>query len=367
MGWCSLFEVSNSFFRKLLFLEGFYSSSNSYIILGDILTIIDPGNDYTALLDLLELGFKPSDIKRVIITHGEYDHSMGIFELMNYRSARDLEVIMHEMGPATLKETVERRGGKIVEVRGGETLKLGDCELKVFHTPGHTIDSICLYHEETHTLFSGDTVIPGSVAAPNPAAMGNIRDYILSLRFLRRIPVKALLPGHGAPVIGNCKEFIERTYEELIKSITGEIELSEAAEILLRHGYIEEAIFCCDKGIKANSEDRSLLKLKAVCLNSLGRFEETLEILNELLKERKDAYTLTIKGYALMGLGEYEKSIECFDEALRINPNMVEAKIYKGIAFMLLGRVEEAMKIQEFKNEYIRIFEGEVKKLKSSR
>jgi len=370
MSWRSLFELSSSnpFFKKLLFLGGFDFSSNSYVVLGDGLTIIDPGNDYTAFIELFELGFKPSDIERVIITHGDYDHSMGILELMNYRSIKkDLEVVMHEMGPVTLKEVIERGGGKIIEVKGGEILKLGDCNLKVFHTPGHTIDSICLYHEETHTLFTGDTVLPSSIAAPNPAAMGNIGDYILSLRILKKIPVKALLPGHGIPVIGNCGEFIERTYEELIRSITGDVEWIDAAEILLRRGYIEEAIFCCDKGISVNPENPSLLKLKAICLNSLGRFEEALEILDNVLENQRDAQTLTIKGYALMYLGKYEKSIECFDEALRMNPNMIEAKIYKGLTLMLSNKVEEAMKIHEFKNEYVRIFEEEMKKLKNSR
>jgi len=365
MSWRFLSELSpHPFFKKILFLEGFYSSSNSYVILDDGLTIIDPGNDYTAFIELFELGFDPSDIKRIIITHGDYTHCMGVLELMNYQNTRkDLEIVMHEMGPVTLREIINKIGWKVTNVRGGEILKARDSNLKVIHTPGHSIDSICLYHEDSQTLFTGDTVLPGSVAIPNPAAMGDIREYILSIRAIRKIPVEALLPGHGMPIVGNCGEVIEKTYEELIKSITGDIEWGEAANILIKHGYIEEAIFCCNKGIHANPERLSLLKMKAVCLNSLGRFEEALEILDEVLKKQRDALALTAKGYALMSLGKYEKSIECFDEALRIDPSMLEAKIYKGIALILLGKIEDAMKIPEFKDEYARIFEKEMSKM----
>lgn len=122
----------------------------------DGLTIIDPGNDYTAFIELFELGFDPSDIKRIIITHGDYTHCMGVLELMNYQNTRkDLEIVMHEMGPVTLREIINKIGWKVTNVRGGEILKARDSNLKVIHTPGHSIDSICLYHEDSQTLLQG--------------------------------------------------------------------------------------------------------------------------------------------------------------------------------------------------------------------
>lgn len=370
MSWKHIPGLTNSFFLKLLFLEGFENiSSNSYVIKDSILTIIDPGNDYTAFIELFELGFKPSDIKRVIITHGDFDHCMGTLELMRYPSIKmgGLEVILHEMGPATLKEIIEKEGGKVIEVKGGETLKLDDLELKVFYTPGHTIDSICLYHEPTRTLFTGDTVLPHAIAAPNPAARGSIRDYLSSLRILMKIPVEVILPGHGMPIIGNCKEAIESTYEGIIKDLTGEVEYDKAAETLLKYGYFEDAIFCCDKGINKDPEKLNFPKLKALSLINLGKFNEAIEILNKILEKQKDALSLVTKGYALMGLQKYEESIKYFDEALSINPNIKEALIYKCLALIFLGKVEEAMKIPEFKEKYFKIFEQEIKKLKSMR
>ena len=47
----------------------------------------------------------------------------------------------------------------------GERIDLGDRILRVMHTPGHTVDSICLYDERDGLLFSGDTVLTGAQLA----------------------------------------------------------------------------------------------------------------------------------------------------------------------------------------------------------
>ena len=47
----------------------------------------------------------------------------------------------------------------------GDEIDLGDRVLRVLHTPGHTIDSICLLDEKKRLLFSGDTVDTGPIYA----------------------------------------------------------------------------------------------------------------------------------------------------------------------------------------------------------
>ena len=79
-----IFETDDPFFNSILFLQGYDFSSNSYAIEGDYITIIDPGNDYTAFIQLFEKGIKPLDIKKIVITHGHRDHVMGTFELFRY-------------------------------------------------------------------------------------------------------------------------------------------------------------------------------------------------------------------------------------------------------------------------------------------
>jgi glyoxylase-like metal-dependent hydrolase (beta-lactamase superfamily II) len=50
-------------------------------------------------------------------------------------------------------------------LRDGDTIDLGDRSLRVVHTPGHTVDSICLLDEHQHTLYSGDTIDTGPIYA----------------------------------------------------------------------------------------------------------------------------------------------------------------------------------------------------------
>lgn len=47
----------------------------------------------------------------------------------------------------------------------GDVLDLGDRELRVLHTPGHSPDSICLFDERNGLLFGGDTINTGPIYA----------------------------------------------------------------------------------------------------------------------------------------------------------------------------------------------------------
>jgi glyoxylase-like metal-dependent hydrolase (beta-lactamase superfamily II) len=173
-GWQPLARVLNTttpFFEKFLFLQSFETfSSNIYLIMGDYLTIVDPGNDYTAFMDLFRLQVKPEDIKKIVLTHGHPDHAMGALELLRYPSiikSGGFELILHEAAPPQLKEMIKQVGSRVTEVRGGETLELSGIEWEVIYTPGHTIDGICLYHAPTKTVFTGDMALPQAVGAPD--------------------------------------------------------------------------------------------------------------------------------------------------------------------------------------------------------
>jgi len=166
-GWLSIskvMKISDPVFKKSMFLIGYGESSNVYVLAGDYLTIVDPGNDYTVFAELERLGFNPLDIKKVVITHGHRDHCMGVFELLRFPpiyESKQIEIINHAGGPLEFKKILEEQGFSLTQVKGGETLKLSGFEWEVIHTPGHTIDSICLYHEPTKTAITGDTVLPG--------------------------------------------------------------------------------------------------------------------------------------------------------------------------------------------------------------
>ncbi|MCL5966407.1 MAG: MBL fold metallo-hydrolase [Deltaproteobacteria bacterium] len=381
-GWLPLSGLLGAevpFFEKILLLPGFEFSSNIYVVAGNGLSIVDPGNDYTAFVDLFARGHGPADIKKVVITHGHRDHAMGVFELLrSYPGIIEgggLDLILHEAGPAELKEVAKRAGVRVTEVRGGEAIGIGGHEWEVIHTPGHTMDGICLYHPPSKTVFTGDTVLPHAMAEPDENAGGRLDHYLYGLRTLLGKDVENVLPGHGLPVASVGKKVIEETYEGVMMKIIG-VEAGrktpwiDGATALAQKGLLEEAAFCCEKELASNPENPRALQLKASCLNDLGRFHEalgTLDKLEELHSQGKaDPFELIARGYALMGLGRYHESVRFFDEVLKIRPGVKDALIYKGMALYLAGDYDEAMEIEHFRTEFMGRFREELLKKKKS-
>lgn len=372
-GWQSLAEVLNTsepFFEKFLYLLGYDYSSNVYVIKGDYLTIVDPGNDYTGFMDLFRQGFQPTDIKKIVLTHGHRDHVMGAFELLRaYPSIGEsggYELIMHKEGPPPLKEGAERFGCRVTLVKGGETLELSGLKWEVIYTPGHTIDGISLYHPPSKTAITGDTVLPHAMAEPDVNAGGQLDHYLFGVKALLKKDIENLLPGHGIPVAAIGRKVVEQTYESLMLKVIGvekAIPWVEGAEALARKGLLEEAIFCCDKELASKPEDLKALQLKAFCLTDLGRGAESIEVLDKILAQQGDnAHALTAKGHALLGMGKFDESLPYFDRSLRINPDLQETHIYKGMALYLSGRYDEAMDIEAFKTEFASRFKEELEK-----
>jgi glyoxylase-like metal-dependent hydrolase (beta-lactamase superfamily II) len=85
-------------------------------------------------------------------------------------------------------------------VQGGEHLRVGEFDLEILWTPGHSAGHICLYDRAKRLLFSGDHVL-GKIT-PNISmhtqSNGNpLTDYFNSLRQVAALPVDLVLPAHG--------------------------------------------------------------------------------------------------------------------------------------------------------------------------
>lgn len=378
-GWCSLakfFDTQEALFDHILLLLGYEFSSNSYVITGDYLVVVDPGNDYTAFMELWDSGRRPEEVKKVVFTHGHPDHAMGFVELLRGYSpgqAGDLELLMHEAGPRQFKELAAQAGCRLTLVRGGETVDLGGAQWEVVHTPGHTIDGICLFHSPSKTAFTGDTVLPHAMAGADRYAGGSLELYLVGLRELLRRDIANVLPGHGLPVASAGKRIIEETYEGLMMKILGaeeekRIPWMAGAAALARGGLFEEAIYCCNKAEACSPGDLSPRQLKALCLSDLGRFPEALALFETLSSgptlSASDVFPLVGKGYALMGMGKYAESIALFDQALGLNPRATDALVYKGMALYLSGQPEQAMEIEPFREEFLARFKDEIARRK---
>ena len=364
-GWLTLaqlFKSTDPFFENFLFLLAYDYTSNIYVIKGDYLTIVDPGNDYTGFMDLFKLDCRPEDIKKIVLTHGHRDHSMGAFELLRaypkLAESGAFELILHPDSPAELKEVVKKFGCRVTEVKGGETLELSGQEWEVIYTPGHTIDGLSFYHAPTKTALTGDMVLPHAMAEPDQNAGGRLDHYLFGVKALLKKDIANLLPGHGIPVASLGNRVVEQTYESLMLKILGvekEIPWIDGAKALVSKGLLEEAVFCCDRELTRQPDNLTAMQLKAYCLTDMGRCEESLTLLDQVLAhDNSNIYALTAKGHALLGLGRYLESIPYFDLALAVNPEFQEAQIYKGMALYLSGRHDEALDIEIFQKEFTR-------------
>lgn len=377
-GWLpvsTFLDTREPVFEQILLLPGYELSSNVYTITGDDLTIVDAGNDYTAFVDLFRLGNSPKAIRKIILTHGHRDHATGVFELLrsypDIVKYGDLELVLHEAGPDELKRTAGTLGARVTEVRGGETLLIGDQGWEVVHTPGHTIDGICLYHPRSRTVFTGDTVLLHAMSEPDEHAGGRLSHYLFGVRMLLRKEIEHVLPGHGLPVLSSGRKVIEETYEGLMMKVIGveaeaKMRWIDGATALAQKGCLEEAVYCCGKELTLDPESARALQLKTVCLNDLGRFHEVLESLDRLeglrSPETGDPFASVGRGYALMGLGRYGESLTYFDEALKVNPGRKDVLIYKGMALYLAGNVDAAMEIEPFQKEFVGRFREELRR-----
>lgn len=130
--------------------------------------IVDPGGYVPELKKKIdEEGFT---IEYIILTHGHFDHIGGVNEFK--KDFPNAKVIAHE-GDNGMMESASRNmslpfGMDIkvtpdILINDGDTINVGNAELKFFHTPGHTQGGICIYVESASVLFSGDTLFRLSI------------------------------------------------------------------------------------------------------------------------------------------------------------------------------------------------------------
>ncbi len=220
---------------------------NTYALLDDRgVALMDPGlpgqESWDALVARLAgVGLTPAHVHTVYVTHSHIDH-FGLAARLARESRRGLEVVTHEAfaghwrrsegedlflvdvdiddvpdenpflretpwgrmwGPPPEAEKIEfERPDPTRYVRNGEVLRLAGREMFVVHSPGHTLDHICLHDPAEGLLFSGDHVLP--TITPHISGLGSGRDPLdLFEESLEKVGgmegVRLVLPAHGHP------------------------------------------------------------------------------------------------------------------------------------------------------------------------
>jgi len=186
-------------------LPGIKNECNIYLIDCELVVDTGTGEFFTQARTEIENICGIESVKRILNTHGHFDHIGGN---LKFRNASWAEILCHEKE----KKMVETGEGSLSEVFGkmsrfaqvGKTFKDGDIletksfSFSVIHTPGHTPGSICLYEPRKKILLSGDTLFDFSVGRTDFPG-GSASDMRKSLQKLSLLDINHLLPGHGAP------------------------------------------------------------------------------------------------------------------------------------------------------------------------
>lgn len=204
--------------------------ANSYVILiNDDIIVIDtgiPGNANKIIDCITKIGKKLDDVRYIILTHADMDHSGSVADLKEITGAK---VAIHEKdapavsGKRVLKEVkgilspIFAIMPKIMNFRPIEPdilLNDGDkiYELKVIYTPGHTIGHISLLYPPKSALFSGDALrsdLKGNVLPMSRSMTLDMNEAWRSIKKLTEFDFDILLPGHGTPVVGNASEKVK--------------------------------------------------------------------------------------------------------------------------------------------------------------
>ena len=165
--------------------------------------VIDPAGEAEKIIEMLDI--LEAKLKYIYLTHCHGDHIGAVQEL---KEKYNCKVLIHRDDAEGLNDYKVNLTGYIgmghieldvdSRVDDGDLIHLGNLELRVIHTPGHTKGGSSLFCEKEKCLFSGDTLFRGTwgrtdlPTSDREAIMNSIIKKLLIL------PDETIVyPGHG--------------------------------------------------------------------------------------------------------------------------------------------------------------------------
>lgn len=167
--------------------------NNAYLVrcitTGEAL-LIDAANEPDRLVEFVRTGGEPAGT--VLTTHRHADHWQGLAAVVARTGARTLAGADDAAG---IPVRTDR------ELHHGDTVQVGDLELRAIHLRGHTPGSIALHYRDATGrghLFTGDSLFPGGVGKTmSPADFASLITDVGERIFEVYDDDTWFYPGHG--------------------------------------------------------------------------------------------------------------------------------------------------------------------------
>lgn len=194
-------------------------SVNLYYVDAPRPALIDSGTGWNSvrIADIVKEYLGERRLHTILLTHRHVDHVGGAAHLTDacsttaYASGDDAPAIIsgdpESTGARMFGVNLQPVPVRIIEYGG--TFDIGEGGILAIHTPGHTIGSVCLFHEPSGSLFTGDTVFANGGVGRWDLPTGDYDQLLSSLRKLSKMKIENLYPGHGPYVEGDGIEHIE--------------------------------------------------------------------------------------------------------------------------------------------------------------
>ncbi|WP_313591626.1 MBL fold metallo-hydrolase [Agrobacterium cavarae] len=183
-----------------------FHGTNSYIVGGHSVAVIDPGPEDEAHFQALMRALEGREVTHIFVSHTHRDHSplakrlkaaTGAVTVAEgpHRAARPL----HEGERNPFAESADSDFVPDLALGDNETVTGDGWTLTALHTPGHTANHAAFALDRDGIVFSADHVMAWAttIVAPPDGAMS---DYMASLDRLLERDDRLFLPGHGGPV-----------------------------------------------------------------------------------------------------------------------------------------------------------------------
>ena len=139
-------------------------------------------------------------LEYIFLTHGHFDH-IGALDVL--KAATNAKIVIHNdeekyLNDSSLNLTFEPLPEVFADIlaNDGDIFEFCGTEIKVIHTPGHTVGGVCYYFDDN--LICGDTLFQGSIGRFD-FPLGDFATEIKSIK--ERIMIlpddTKVYPGHG--------------------------------------------------------------------------------------------------------------------------------------------------------------------------